>query len=171
MLIRGTKRLLTELGVTVIHPVGDGSPQNAFGEWYGNLIRIDRRKCMVFADASTLFTFMIPGVLRKQYKDFRTLFLSHLRSALATEDLPLPDLEFANRIVFGPTRDRRVLSSLNELVFLLTVYIDAAGGLAHTDLGRVIRKVNDTPMTLIDDSPGRAMRHQIGAGRYDSSGT
>jgi hypothetical protein len=167
VLIRGTKRLLAELDVTPIGSAGSDAPARALEEWYGNLIRIHRRKCLVFADVSTLFTFMIPGVVKNQYRDFRGLFLSHLRSALAVQGLSLPDETDRHPMVFGVTRDRRVLGSLNELVFHLTYYIAAAGGLARADLSDAIRLVNETPMTLIDDSPDRAIRRQLGVGPYD----
>ena len=70
-------------------------------------------------------------------------------------------------MVFGVTRDRRLLGSLNELVFHLTYYIAAAGGLAKADLSDAIRRVNETPMTLINDSPDRAIRRQFRVGPYD----
>jgi hypothetical protein len=167
VLIRGTKRLLAELEVKPRDPGARGAPAPALMEWYGNLILIDRRKCLVFADVATLFTFMIPGVVKKQYRDFRGLFLSHLRSALADQGLALPDSAVHHRMVFGPTRDRRVLGSLNDLVFLLTHYIATAGGLANADLGDAIRRVNQAPMTLIDDSPDRAIRRRLSAGRHN----
>lgn len=164
LLIRGTKRLLAELDAKPTHSIDRGEAAQALQEWYGNLIRIDRHKCLVFADVSTLFTFMIPSVAKREYRDFRGLFLSHLRSALAIQGLSLPDGVECHRIEFGPTRDRRVLGSLNELVFILTYFVAAAGGLAKADLSEVIRRVNQTPMTLIDDSPDRAIRRHLAVG-------
>lgn len=161
MLIRGTKRLLAELGAATIPEAGNGETPPVLGEWYGNLIRIDRRKCMVFADAATLFTFMIPRVVKKQYRDFRALFLGHLDFALAVHGLSLPEHLITERIIHGPTRDRRVLGSLNELIFLLTWHIAETGGLDRADLGDAIRRTNDAPMTLIDDSPDRALRRRL----------
>ncbi len=161
MLVRGTKKLLTDLELTPAQRIGDGEPKRALHEWYGNLIRIDRRKCIVFTDAVTLFTFFIPGVTKKQYGSLRGLFFGCLRSALIAQGLALPAVVARDELVFGPTRDRRVIGSQNDLIFQITYHVAASGGLAAADVADVHRRVNETPMSLIDDSPDRAIRRWL----------
>ncbi len=70
--IHCTKKLLTELGAL-------GSkipPEHAygfFGPWHANLIRIERRKCILFTNDRTLYSFLVAGVKKKD--DFHDLFL------------------------------------------------------------------------------------------------
>ena len=51
-------------------------PENSFlGSWHANLISIDRRKCVLFANDKTLFNFLIPDVTRAQLREMDKLFL------------------------------------------------------------------------------------------------
>ena len=163
MVIRGTQKLLKELGVPGQEPAAHEQEPPPLFEWYGNLIRIERRKCLVFVESSTLFTFMIPAVTKARYREFRKLFLDHLAFALHAVGVQLGNADFAERISFARTRDRRIIGSMNDLIFQLTHDIAWVGGLRHADPVDVIRRVNRTPMTLIDSSPDRAIRECIGS--------
>jgi len=162
VLIRGTKKCLSELGVSEEQLAEEDGSASACAEWYGNLIRFERRKCLVFTDVETLFTFFVPGVTKKNYRDFRGLFLGSLQSALAVYNLDVPDYVMDDDIRFGRTRDRRVLGSMNDLIFMLTHCLAFNGGLSGISVADVVRQVNETPMQLIKDSPDRAIRSSLG---------
>ena len=142
----------------------DSGPPRPFHEWYGNLIRIERRKSLVFTDSVTLFTFMIPNVLKKQYLEFDGLFRKYLAVALDAAAFPPARTRWLGQMEFATTRDRRILSSMNDLVFQLTTYVHYDGGLDQLDVRSVIRRVNQTPMSLIDNSPTRAVREYFALG-------
>ncbi len=60
--IHCTQKLLKELGKR-----GAGVPQpepqrGLLGPWHANLIRIERRKCILFTNDLTLYSFLVPGV-------------------------------------------------------------------------------------------------------------
>ena len=52
MILRCTRKLLTVLGSAVAGPAPAPDP----GDWYANLLRFDRRACLLLAHSGTLFT-------------------------------------------------------------------------------------------------------------------
>ena len=71
-LLHCTQKLLKELGKPPLQNP-DTSPENSegLGNWYANLLRIDRRKCLLFTNEKTLYTFLIPKVLKTQPEEHR----------------------------------------------------------------------------------------------------
>jgi hypothetical protein len=55
-LIRRTRKLLTEIGAQVASSAELAQPA-LLGDWFANLIRIERRKCVIFTSERTLLTF------------------------------------------------------------------------------------------------------------------
>lgn len=74
--IHCTKKLLMELGA-----LGSKMPEELasgfIGPWHANLIRIKRRKCLLFTNDRTLYSFLVPGY--KKRDDFHNLFLVNLK--------------------------------------------------------------------------------------------
>jgi hypothetical protein len=81
-LIHCTKKLLAELGA-----LGSKIPPEVatglFGPWHANLLRIERRKCILFTNDHTLYSFLVPGFKKKD--NFHDLFLVNLNDNLAVE--------------------------------------------------------------------------------------
>src|SRR5215475_16111979 len=49
---------------------------------------LDRHKCLLFTQAKTLFSFLVPGVGNTEIRDFGRLFRSNGTIALAAEGVP-----------------------------------------------------------------------------------
>jgi hypothetical protein len=81
-IIHCTRKLLKELDVPLIEP--DNIPQTTkgLGNWYANLLRIDRRKCLLFTNDKTLYTFLNPKVLKANLKNIEEEFLINLQFAV-----------------------------------------------------------------------------------------
>ncbi|MDP2754705.1 MAG: hypothetical protein Q8P40_10015 [Nitrospirota bacterium] len=67
-IIHCTKKLLKELDVSLIEPEKIPPPTEGLGNWYANLLRIDRRKCLLLTNEKSLYTFLIPKVLKANLK-------------------------------------------------------------------------------------------------------
>jgi hypothetical protein len=80
-LIRRTRKLLTEIGAQVASSAELAQPA-LLGDWFANLIRIERRKCVIFTSERTLLTFLVVGPGRAAIRDYATLFRSGLRRLL-----------------------------------------------------------------------------------------
>jgi hypothetical protein len=63
MIVRCTRRALTLLG----GPSLDDRPASE-GDWYLNLLWLDRRKCLLLTHADTLFAVLIPDVHAAQLR-------------------------------------------------------------------------------------------------------
>lgn len=145
--IHCTKKLLSELGA-----LGSKMPPELssgfFGPWHANLIRIERRKCILFTNDRTLYSFLVPGVKKKD--DFHDLFLMNLNANLAGEGLRqveiLKALDEYSEIAVAPTSNRSVLGSMNDLADQVEFLISRAGGLEKADMLRVNMMLNRVPM-------------------------
>jgi len=97
-------------------------PDTALGDWYANLVRAGRTQVVLAVSERTLLPVVLPA------KDGRSIVqrLSHeleavLLSIGVSPDEVAAECSAMQRWVFGKTADRRVLGSLNDLVFQLQV--------------------------------------------------
>jgi hypothetical protein len=167
-LIRCTRKLLTEIGA----PVASSAEQAdaaLLGDWYANLIRIERRKCVIFTSARTLLTFLVVGPGHDSIRDYATLFRSGLRQLLEDEGFAAGDID---RVVgqyqplnLAPTNDRSVLGSLNDLARIAVVQVEHLGGLGQCDLRAINHDLNMTPMSRLQmESPLTVTRRVLERG-------
>ena len=145
--IHCTKKLLAELGA-----LGSKMPHESltgsFGPWHANLLRIERRKCLLFTNDRTLYSFLVPGFTKKD--NFHDLFLVNLNDNLAVEGLGQGErfkaLEEYCDIAIVPTASRSVLGSMNDLAGQVEFLVHRAGGLEKADILRVNMMLNRVPM-------------------------
>jgi hypothetical protein len=146
-MIHCTKKLLAELGA-LGSKMPPGHEAGSLGPWHANLVRIERRKCILFTSDRTLYSFLVPGF--KKMDDFHELFLVNLNANLAVEGLKqgeiLKALEEYCDIAIVPTASRSVLGSMNDLVNQVEFLIGRAGGLEKADMLRVNMMLNRVPM-------------------------
>ena len=134
-------------------------------EWYVNLLRIERRNCLLFAEARTLYVFLVPGVVKKDVENLPALFAEGLRMNLLRDGIPS---DTAHRVAevepfhLAKTRDRRVLGSMTDLTHHYRYHIESEGGLAHADLQGLNRRMNRVPMSMLGmDYSIDAVREQL----------
>ena len=85
-LIRCTRKLLTEMGAHVASSAEEAHDA-LLGNRYAHLLRIDRRKCVIFTSERTLLTFLVVGLDRDAIRDYATLFQNGLRQLLSPDAL------------------------------------------------------------------------------------
>ncbi len=166
-LIRCTAKILKEIRLKGADLVNDGIPYVGLGDWYANLLIIERRKCVLFTSEKTLYSFLVPGVLKKDFKTFENLFRINLRLNLVGEGFRENIVE---RIMaeymsldMGKTRNRSVLGSMNELAYQYKVCIQIGGGINGCDIIEINKKVNRTLMGAIDNRYGiDSLRYMFG---------
>ena len=106
-LIRCTAKLRKEMGVKDSDLFRGDVHLATLGPWHANLIYINRRKCILFANDATLFNFIVPDVNRSAIRDLQNLFLGFLHPVLAQEGFSQGQreelaAEYA-KVVYGPT--------------------------------------------------------------------
>jgi hypothetical protein len=144
LVLRCTGKLAKLLGLQL--PSLEGGPDS--NEWYGNIFWVEGRKCVLFTHSETLFSFVVPDVLKGTIVPLPRFFAAHVHSELDRENLPRDtfgslDSESA---VLAKTVDRSVLGSMNEFAYMSEVFITRAGGLVSHDPDDLNRLLRRTPM-------------------------
>ena len=145
-----TRKLLKELDVPLVEPDKIPQPTEGLGNWYANLLRIDRRKCLIFTNEKSLYTFLIPKVLKANLKDIEQEFLINLSYNLQYEGF---GLDVINRVMqeyqeigFAKTYSRQVLGSMNQLAFEYEVLVEQKEGLENIRILELNKHINRTIM-------------------------
>jgi hypothetical protein len=151
-ILRCTKKLLTELKTK---PSEGVTSSDEMGCWHANLLRIDRRKCILFTHDVTLYSFLIPGFKKPQFENFREVFGQHLFKNLLWENFPQNQIEIVldehREVIIAKTNNRSVLGSMNDLAFQLKYRIAAMGGLVNVDITKLNHELNRIPMSTIKE--------------------
>jgi hypothetical protein len=170
-LIRCTRKLLTEMEGHVSSSA-ELAHAAQLGDWYAHLLRIDRKKCVIFTSERTLLTFLAVGLNRDSIRDYATLFQGGLRQLLESEGFAPGDvdrvLDEYQELTLQPTTDRSVLGSLNDLARMAEALIQLDGGLRGCDLGAINHELNQTPMSRLQmASPLATTRRLLEGGDLD----
>ncbi len=124
--LRCTQKLLTELKTK---PSEEVTSFYVLGIWHANLLRIDRRKCILFTHDSTLFSFFVPGLKKPHFENFTEFFRQNLFKNLLRENFLQNQIEIVldnhREIIIAKTNNRSVLGSMNDLAFQLKYRIAA----------------------------------------------
>lgn len=146
LIVRCTASLRREIGTAAESVDSDGP----LGSWYANLLRVDRRKCVLFTHSQTLFSVLALALRKPQILSLPSLLLEHLAVVLAAEDLggwaSANILRFRRGAKLARATSRSVLGSMNDLAYQARVAIDASGGVLACDPVAVTRRLNRTPM-------------------------
>ena len=153
-LIKCTKKLQKEIGLKAAALSTSEPAFSYLAGWHANLIFIHRRKCILFVNDKTLFSFIIPDVSRTQIKELSGLFASHLACILAEEDFSAPVREkilgeYAN-IEYASTNNKSVLGSMNDLAYHYQEYILSEGGVHSSSIPGIIKQLNRMPMGALN---------------------
>ena len=148
--IRCTAKVQKEMGLKK-SDLSEGSPQlSRLGQWHCNLIHIDRRKCILFANDKTLFNFIVPGVPRAEIRELGDLFGLNFRCVLTAEGFGGESvdriLEEYSEIQYGKSNDRSVLGSINDMAFHYEHWMLDGGGVHSAEVPAIIQKMNRVPM-------------------------
>ena len=120
MILRCTGKVLEEMGVpkSALDDVsGNCHPSQ---EWYVNMFYFNRKKCLLFTNAATLFSFVAHGVSRSEIRDIEGLFRKRLSKALYDEELKSDQMKSINdrleAFILAKTVSGSVLASMNDRI-------------------------------------------------------
>lgn len=124
------------------------------GPWYVNLFLMERKKCLVFVNSRTLFSFIVINQTKKDIEQIGNMFRRNLLKRLQAESV---SPEIVNRILkdyekitLCKTSDRRVLGAMNEFIFHFRVICEMEEGLANIDMDKANSRAAGTVMKLIN---------------------
>jgi len=164
-IIRCTQRLLKELGISPIDIEASVSESEGLGNWYANIIRLDRKKCLLFTNEKTLYTFLIPGVLKRDLKNIKNEFVSNLIFNLQNEGFGLEVVDRVRdeykEIDFAKTASKSILGSMNDFALQYEVFLPEAG-IEHVKILHLNQKINKAPMSAINyDHPIERLKNLL----------
>jgi len=150
-LIRCTQKLLKEINkkpTTPIEPI-----RSILGSWHANLLRIERRKCVLITNDSTLYTLFIPSLRKPDFQHFNLVFGQHLFKNLLHEGFSQKQIETVldehEEIHYAKTNNRSVLGSMNDQKVQLEWRIYLNGGLEETSTYDLNRELNRNILSAI----------------------
>lgn len=154
-LIRCTRKLQKERGLKPSELCAEEPRFSYLGPWHANLIYINRRKCVLFANDKTLFNLIVPDIPRATIKELDKLFAGYLSCIVGDEGFAEANrariLSEYDEIGFANTNSKSVLGSMNELAFHYTYSILEEGGVHSPAVPAIIRQLNRMPMRAIKE--------------------
>jgi hypothetical protein len=147
-IIHCTQKLLKELGnPPLVDTVAD---TEGLGNWYANLIRIDRKKCLLFTNEKTLYSFLIPNVLKKNIRNIEEEFLINLSFNLQAEGFSLEVVKLVmqeyTEIGIAKTASKTVIGAMTQLMFEYEVLIEMKEGLENVKVLEMNKHINRSLM-------------------------
>lgn len=132
MVLRCTRKLFDLLG-NQAPALSEAAPSDE--DWYGNLLWIDRRKCLLLTHAGTLFSIFRPDVRKAELSPIGPYVVAAVQLELRREELPFDAFGVLNpnEFVLGKTASRSVLGFMNDMAFHLRYQIADAGGIEYCD--------------------------------------
>jgi hypothetical protein len=122
-------------------------------EWYCNQIWIDRRKCIIFTHAMTLFSFVVPGVTKAEARDLLVLFNRGLLPNLMIQGYSREEImafPTSPSIRITKTRSRSILGSMKDIVNVCRACVEQYGGIMVSDFGDINGRLNQNRLSAID---------------------
>jgi hypothetical protein len=134
------------------------------GDWYANILFARPEQLAVCVSERTLLPIVVPAAPASQLGQRLAAGLGHVLAALEISQVQVrAELREMSDFMFGRTQNRRVLGSLNDLMFQLSVYLELSPGLSLVEASL---KLSRTPLSAIGrDFPDRATRSLFAAGR------
>lgn len=152
-LIKCTKKLQKEMGLKKNNISENEPKESCLGSWHANLIYIDGKKSVLFANDKTLFNFIVPNIPRAEIKKLSKVFKHNLECVLSSEgiseEMKTKILLEYKSIEYGNTTNKSVLGSLNDLAFHYKHRIALEGGDSHA-IPDIINKLNHMPMGALE---------------------
>lgn len=169
-LLRCTNKLLTEVGLGEKDLYEGESSPAGLGDWYANLFRVSRYKCVLFTNESTLYSFVVFRVGKSEIKKLEAQFRSHLRFALEQEDIPeqvvFSILQDYKDIQYAKTNNRSVVGSMNEILAEYKFRVQNAAILNPMTMEELNHEINRTPLKAIGFNYAVEKLHKLIEFRY-----
>ncbi len=170
LILKCTQKAAREFGVqrSKLPLLSESDDPTLLGAWFVNAVKFGRRKALIFMNADTLYSFLIP-YRKKDLADLHGLFVEAMFRNFLAEALPLAGIErvmndYHDGVTLARTDDRRVLGVMNDAVFNYQTLIQLAGDdLAQVDIRRIARNVNRIVQWKHDGAPPiEVMQERLG---------
>jgi len=119
------------------------------GSWTVHVFNQNRYKVLIFINDLTLYSFVLIKIRKEHYKNIPKLFCAGLRQLLETDGFSKNDIthlmQGLDNLSYSKTHGKKILGTLNNLVYLYQDLIYEDGGLDYVNIGEMIHKFNRWP--------------------------
>jgi hypothetical protein len=120
-LIRCTKKVLVEVGLPLNELYETNITQLPIGDWYANIIKVCRKKCIMFVNEVTLFSFPVFGIPKSKMKNLVDIFRTFLLEELKREEFENSTIEkvlqLYKNVGIGRCTNKSILGNMNDLAY------------------------------------------------------
>jgi hypothetical protein len=145
MTFRCTKKLLRRLRVS--QESAASPPTTVLGDWYANILFSRPQQLVLCMSERTLLPVVI---LAKELDTLPFRLAAALREILARIGVPQEPIEIETRemvqFAYGPTRSKRVLGSMNDLMFQLAWLLNDRPGLSLLEMSANLGETPCSPL-------------------------
>jgi len=154
VILRATLKVQDKIKLAAPDKSVQETPAKFLEEWYVNLFSVERKSYYIFTEVTTLFSVVQSSNGINSRQMFEGLATDILFSVFKIHGDKLPISLFesiAQTITIQKTNNRKVIGSQNELIFMALAFPE--------DFDRI----NETPMSMLGNSPDRAFLKAIDA--------
>ncbi|MFA5160239.1 MAG: hypothetical protein WC484_07040 [Candidatus Omnitrophota bacterium] len=120
-ILRCSKKLLELLSTEKLIASACAGESGFLDEWYAHLFYWNRKKCLLFTEAVSLFSFVKADILKKDLVDIAGLLRKGVAKAMYFEEFPAEAIKHVQstlkNVRLGIAADRSIRGCMNELIF------------------------------------------------------
>ena len=152
--LRLTQKVQKAAGINSKQLVEVSEAKTGLGSWTVNLFNQNRRKVLIFVNDTTLYSFVLTGIRKEHYGKLSECFGLGLLQLLEVDGFTEKEIAFliagVGQISYTKTNSRKVLGTVNDLVWHYQHSITLGGGLGQADIGGIIHRVNRMPQKNLE---------------------
>ncbi|WP_339302914.1 hypothetical protein [Paenibacillus sp. FSL R5-0519] len=143
----------------------DNELEEELYKWHANVFRMARKNNLIIMNNKTRYCFILFGIRKEHYKNFKEIFLNALIENLRAEGIAEPlinnYISKANSMKFIKTYDRSVVGSMIDMVKMTEFMIEDYLPLQEMNIIELNKMNNATPLVKLKKFPNQFMREAL----------
>ncbi|MGO4528571.1 hypothetical protein AB4Z30_05770 [Paenibacillus sp. 2TAF8] len=143
----------------------DNESEDELYKWHANVFRMAKKNNLIIMNNKTRYCFILFGIRKEHYKNFKELFLNalieNLKAEGISESLINNYISNANSMKFIKTYDRSVLGSMTDMVKMTEFIIEDYLPVQEMNIIELNKLNNDTPLVKLKKFPNQFMREAL----------
>ncbi|MGR6542569.1 DUF6933 domain-containing protein [Paenibacillus tundrae] len=143
----------------------DNELENKLYKWHANVFRMAKKNNLIIMNNKTRYCFILFGIKKEHYKNFKEIFLNslieNLKAEGISENLINNYISNANSMKFIKTYDRSVLGSMTDMVKMTEFMIEDYLPIQEMNIIELNKINNGTPLVKLKKFPNQFMKEAL----------
>jgi hypothetical protein len=119
--------------------------------WNAQLFSVDKRKCIIMTNKTTLYSLLALDVVKKDIVPFEVFFWKALVANLKNTGLHTPAIEASLRKTCLPihvsttNNDKKVIGTMNDHIYTVKYFAWDTNHISDLEVAKMEERLNDTP--------------------------